>query len=136
MVRNRRCSRCGRSNSAQVGLRDMSEDSLLNFESLLAPRPGENPAGEDLRYTLYAAISELPVTGGPQAYSFFRYEESRTVDNLGRQDSAKQAEAIAAGKITGEQFDRAVAATPAAFYRKLLDDVREARGECSKLEEV
>lgn len=81
-------------------------------------------------------IGEISVTAGPDGYSWHRWEESRIVDNLGRQSDAALAQAIAEGKITGEQFDKAVNGTPRAFYEQLFDDVQQALEACQALIDV
>lgn len=87
---------------------------------------------------LPASIMQLPVTQGvnEENYSWLRWEESRTVDNLGRRDEEAMQAAIADGKITGEQFDKAMMATALDFYQALFDDVHQVREEYTKLDEV
>jgi type VI secretion system protein ImpA len=93
---------------------------------------------EGLNKNLAAAVKDVPVTQGRNGenYSWFRWEESRMVDNLGRRDQAAMAEAIADGKITGEQFTKAVEATPLTYYRTLFDDLQQSWEAYSRLEQV
>jgi type VI secretion system protein ImpA len=81
-------------------------------------------------------IGEISVTARPDGYSWHRWEESRIVDNLGRQSDAALAQAIAEGKITGEQFDKAVNGTPRAFYEQLFEDIQQAWEACRALIDV
>ena len=66
-----------------------------------------------LNEKLPPSIREVPLTQSRdgQNYAWWRWEESRVVDNLGRRDQEALAAALADGKITGEQFDKAVEAT-------------------------
>ncbi len=69
-------------------------------------------------------------------YSWLHWEESRAVDNLGRQNPEAMQALLAEGKINGEQFDKAVVGTPRAFYETLDDDLSQCWEECGRLEEV
>jgi type VI secretion system protein ImpA len=69
-------------------------------------------------------------------YSWFHWQESRTVDNLARQSQEALSTALADGKITSEQFDGAVAATSRAHYEGLFDDLTQCVGECEQLDRV
>lgn len=72
-----------------------------------------------LEKTLPLIVQSIPLTeeGG---YGWYRWKESRDVDNLGRTDPALREEAVAAGKITLETWDRAVINTSADFYASLM----------------
>lgn len=83
-----------------------------------------------------AAIRTIALTNGEQAYSWNHWDESRTVDNLGRQSPEAMQAAIADGKITGEQFDKAVSSTPREFFELLFEDLAQAKGELSRLETI
>jgi type VI secretion system protein ImpA len=83
-----------------------------------------------------AAIRGVAVTNGEQAYSWIHWDESRAVDNLGRQNPEAMQAAIAEGKITSEKFDESVQATGRAFYEILFEDVCRARDELHQLERV
>jgi type VI secretion system protein ImpA len=87
---------------------------------------------------------ENAVKSGPltrSGFDFFKYKESRAVgyeQDAAESDSkaAARAEAIAEGKITGEQFDEAFAATPKAWYVQLVetcDAVTESIGALTEL---
>jgi type VI secretion system protein ImpA len=77
---------------------------------------------------LPGAIRAVPVTRVQDgvAYSWISWEESRIVENLLRQSPEAAQEALGEGKISGEQFDRAVGGTPRAYYEKLVADIDEA----------
>ena len=89
---------------------------------------------EWLNDKLPVSIKGVIITQGEHDYSWFHWEESRAVDNLGRQSQEAMAAAIAEGKITGEQFDKAVAATPRPYYETLFNDLRQSREEFDRLE--
>lgn len=81
-------------------------------------------------------IRSIALTEGDQAYSWNHWDESRSVDNLGRQNPAAMQAAIAEGKINGEQFDKSVAGTQRAFCENLFEDLTQTREELSRLEKV
>ncbi len=69
-------------------------------------------------------------------YSWLHWEESRTIENLGRQNPEARAAALAEGKISGEVFDKAVAATPRAYFETVFEDLNECWEECERLSTV
>jgi len=69
-------------------------------------------------------------------YSLLQWEESRAVENLGRQNPDARERAIAEGKISGEQFDKAVVSTPRAFYEEVATDLGAALDELQALNRV
>ena len=73
---------------------------------------------------------------GGAVYSLLQWEESRAVENLGRQNPEERDRAIAEGKIGGEQFDKAVLATPRAFYEELSVDLGAALDEWQALNRI
>lgn len=82
-------------------------------------------------------IREVLITqraDGGENYSWQRWEESRAVDNLGRQSPEAMQEAIGDGKITGDQFDRAVAATPRAYYENLFQELNQSWKEYEQID--
>ena len=82
------------------------------------------------------SIRAIALTEGEPAYAWHHWDESRTVDNLGRQNPDAMQAAIAEGKITGEQFDKAVHETPRAFYENLFEDVNQSKDQLSQLEKI
>jgi type VI secretion system protein ImpA len=70
------------------------------------------------------------------AYSWLQWKESRTVDNLARQNPEAHQAALAEGKLSGERFDKAVAGTPRAYYETLSEDLAQCWEECEKLSRV
>lgn len=71
-------------------------------------------------------IRSLPLTRGfgDERYSYYRWQESRATDNAGLKSQEAMEALIAEGKITGQQFDDAVAQTPKSFYETLVEDLR------------
>lgn len=90
---------------------------------------------EWLNRQLPLAIREIPLTeraaGG---YSWLKWEESRSVDNLGLKDVAARDKAVAEGKLAGDAFDKAVQASGRAFYEKLHGHIAEAVSAAAILE--
>lgn len=68
-----------------------------------------------------------------ESYALLHWEESRTVENLARQNPEAHKEALAEGKLTGEQFDKAVAGSPRAYYETLFADLNQSWEECEQL---
>ena len=72
-------------------------------------------------------IREIPLTDrGSGGHSWLKWEESRRIDNLGLKDPAAREQAVAGGKLSGEQFDKAVQASGRAYYEKLHARIQEA----------
>jgi type VI secretion system protein ImpA len=91
-----------------------------------------------LNEKLPPSIREVPLTQSRdgQNYAWWRWEESRAMDNLGRRDQEALAAAVADGKITGEQFDKAVEATSPTFYQALFADLNQTWEEYEQLDRV
>ena len=113
------------------------EDGDLEFRAGRLSYLNESSAGA-ARESLAAAIETIPLTdpAGGAAYGFADWRESREVENLGRQDPEKYQAALAAGRLSGDQWDRAVAAGKRAFYEPLYSDANEALEECDRLQQV
>jgi len=67
-------------------------------------------------------------------YGWWHWQESRTVDNLGRTNADARAAALAEGKISGEDFDKAVATQRRPYYEGLFEDVGQALAELRALD--
>ena len=93
---------------------------------------------EWLNRGLPLSIRQIPLTQARDGtnYSWVRWEESRAVDNLGRQSQEALETVLADGKITGEQFDSAVAATSRAYYETLWGDLRASQEAYDALDRV
>ena len=90
---------------------------------------------EWLSAQLPLVVRGIPMTSRESGgYSWLRWEESRAVANLGLKDPDAMAKAIAEGKLSGEAFDKAVAASGRAFYEKLNAEIAEAVVSLSELE--
>ena len=81
-------------------------------------------------------IRQIVVTRADALLTWYQWEESRQVDNLGRQNPDAMQAAIAEGKITGEQFDKAVEATPRQFYEELFEALGQTKDEVEALEKI
>ncbi len=131
-----------------AGLRDGLElifEFHHRFWETLFPEPEDGDmevrAGriEWLNDRLPTAISEVPLapaTDGVPPCSLMRYRESRVVEELGRKNRDAMQAAIAEGKITAEQFDKAVATGSRNFYEGLFDDIGQALQQCGNLAAV
>jgi type VI secretion system protein ImpA len=88
--------------------------------------------------TLPLSIRTIPLTAGfnGQDYSYVRWQESRDVDNTGLKNPELMAALVAEGKITGEEFDKAVAQTPRSFYEALVADLNESIAAFKELDQA
>lgn len=77
-------------------------------------------------------IRFIPLTSEGQ-YGWVKWQESRDVDNLARQNPDAATAALAEGKISGELFTRAVINTPAAFYEALLPQISACKDALAAL---
>lgn len=99
---------------------------------------------EALNKLLPIAVNTTPLirSSDGTAYSYIHYRESQEVENLRRAaagDSEKRRqleEAVQEGKLEGEKFDRAVASTPLAHCKALLDQLSECWEEYERLDQV
>ena len=91
-----------------------------------------------LNERLPLAVRQVPVTQGASGenYAWLHWQESREVDNLGRQDQEAMAAALADGKITGEQFDKSVESTPLPYYKTLFEDLGQLYQEYEELDRL
>src|SRR5262249_31774501 len=87
--------------------------------------------------TISLSIRSIPLTAGfsEQNYSYLRWQESRSTDNTGLKNPELMATLIAEGKITGEQFDEAVAQTRRSFYEELFADLDECSAALKELDQ-
>lgn len=102
------------------------------------PNDLEERAGkiEWLNNLLPLVVREIPLTDrGSGGYSWLRWEESRTIDNLGLKDAEARDKAVANGKITGEVFDKAVQTSGRGYYEKLHAQIKEAVQAMASLEQ-
>src|SRR5262245_25024697 len=87
---------------------------------------------------LPVSIRAVPMvqTRDGQYYSWQHWEESRVVDNLGRQNQEAMEAALAEGKITGEQFDKAIETMSPGAYQTLCEDLHQSWEEFERLDQV
>ena len=114
------------------------ERLLANFWDTLYPE-AEN-GDNDLRAARIAWINKnlplqirfIPLTGDKKC-GWVKWQESRDVDNIARQNPEAAKAALDEGKINGELFAKAVINTPAAFYQELLPQIEECRNALAAL---
>lgn len=128
-----------------VGLRDglrLLRELQEQFWDSLYPEIEDGDVGlrvgplEWLNDKVPVSVRQVPVVGGMEPYSWLHWQESRTVGNLGRQNQAAFEAALADGKITDEQFDKAVAATSRAYYETLFADLEQSWDEYAQLDHM
>lgn len=86
-----------------------------------------------LNTTLSAVVGVLPITEGG-CYGLLKYDESRQVENLVRQNPDAMAIALEDGKINSEMFQRSVAQTETQFLQCKHAEVRESLIGCRQLQ--
>jgi type VI secretion system protein ImpA len=114
-------------------------DGFTTLERLLAGfwdtlYPEAENGDNDLRAARIAWINKnlplqirfIPLTGDKK-FGWVKWQESRDVDNVGRQNPEAAKAALDEGKINGEMFAAAVIGTPASFYQELLPQVEECK---------
>jgi type VI secretion system protein ImpA len=121
-------------------LRELVEQFWESLYPELEDGDAEFRAGplEGLNGRLPLLIKQVPLTkSGEDVYTWLHWEEGRMVDNLARQNQEEALQAaLADGKVSSEQLNKAVAATPRAFYETLLEDVQQSKEECEQLDRV
>jgi type VI secretion system protein ImpA len=82
-----------------------------------------------------AAVGRIPLTA-PAAggHGLLAWQESRRVDNLGLRSAAAREEAIREGRLTGEAFGKAAAASGAAHFHRLAAEIQAAADACAALQ--
>jgi type VI secretion system protein ImpA len=96
------------------------EDGL---ESRLLPFLGLNGQSEDS--PLIQCLRKLPITGHSTPYGFWQYQKAVEISNTA--DQAQRAEKIAAGNITLDEFNVAVAETPPSYFKEIVDLILQLR---------
>jgi type VI secretion system protein ImpA len=82
---------------------------------------------EWLNNQLTLVVRNIPLTSKASgAYAWLKWEESRQVENLGLKDAEARQKAIDEGKLSGDAFAKAVAASGLSFYEALRSQIREA----------
>lgn len=90
---------------------------------------------EWLSVQLPLVVRSIPMTSRESGgYSWLRWEESREVANLGLKDGDAMAKAIAEGRLSGDAFDKAVAASGRPYYEKLNTEIADAVASLAELE--
>ena len=109
--------------------------------------PGLDPAGcqgqaleeragriEWLNRNVTAAVWRIPLTAPASGgYDWLRWEEARAVDNLALRSLQDKEAAVREGRICGETFQAAVAASGAGHFQRLAEQARDAAAACAAL---
>lgn len=86
-----------------------------------------------LTTTLTDVVRTLPITQG-QGYSLLKYEESRQVENLARQNPSAMNQALEEGKINAELFQRSVVLTGTEHLHQKHAQISECLVACQQLQ--
>ncbi|TJZ66844.1 type VI secretion system protein TssA [Chitiniphilus eburneus] len=92
---------------------------------------------EWLNTQLGRAIRQVPLI--PQAhggYDWYRWQESREVENLGLRDGEARERAIAEGKLSGEVFDKAAQYAGLPWFQTLSEQLTDARDAYAGLDSL
>lgn len=127
-------------------LRDLHTQFWDSFYPVIEDGDQEIRTGrlEVLNKLLPPAIRSVPLvvsSGGP-GYGYWQYKESQDIENLRRgaaSDAEKRRqldEALKEGKLDGDKFDKAVAATPLAHCSAILEQIVQAGQEFEQLSKV
>ena len=98
------------------------EDGL---EPRILPFLGLNGQSEDS--PLIQCLRKLSITGSHDPYGFWQYQKAIEISQTA--DESLRAEKIAAGNITLEAFNAAVAENPARYFKELVDAINELKQE-------
>jgi type VI secretion system protein ImpA len=93
------------------------------FEGRLSPFLGLNGQSEDS--PLIQCLRKLPITGGSSLYGLWEYQKAVEISNTA--DPTLRAEKIAAGNITLDEFNVAVAETPPHFFKNIVELIQELK---------
>jgi type VI secretion system protein ImpA len=133
------------------GLRDgfrLARELAEQFWDRLYPTPDEEGVrtriaplvrlnGEEGEGLLVTPILQIPITSSGTAGSFSVADYRLALELDGIADPDKRARRMEqAGAVTVQMFEKSVAATPADFYRSLLEDIAQSWAEFQKLGEV
>ncbi|MCL2591483.1 MAG: type VI secretion system protein TssA [Betaproteobacteria bacterium] len=114
---------------AASGLR-LTGELLLRFQETLYPKDPEERIAklEWLNNQLGTALRQIPLTV-PQhgGYDWYRWNESREVENLQRRGGTAFEAAIKEGKLTVDDFNKSARESGVDWYRALLGDLTDAR---------
>lgn len=92
---------------------------------------------EWLNAQLPVVVRGIPmVQAASGGYGWLQWDESRRIANLGLKDPEAMAHAIADGKLAGEVFDKAVAASGPRFYQGLCQRLSEVEATLVRLEDA
>jgi type VI secretion system protein ImpA len=128
-----------------TGLRDglrLMRELVERFWDTLYPEVQEDDLEfraapvEWINERLPEAVKAVPIARSSRGdqYAWWHWHESRTVENLGRQNPEARELALAEGKISAEDFDKAVAALPRAHWESLFEDLSGAWDELTRLD--
>ena len=95
------------------------------MEPRILPFLGLNGQSEDS--PLIQCLRKLSITGSHDPYGYWQYQKAVEISKTA--DDAQRAEKIAAGNITLEEFNTAVAENPARYYKELVDTINELKQE-------
>jgi len=90
---------------------------------------------EWLNTQLGQTLRQVPITAPQQGgYDWFRWQESRDVENLGRGGDPKAKDkALAEGKLSGEVFDKCARDSGVVWFQTLSSDLAQARAAFDEL---
>jgi type VI secretion system protein ImpA len=115
------------------------EGSLDRFWESLFPTLEDGPEErisrlEWLDATVGDAVRDLPMLpASAGGHSWSKWQESREVENLGLKNPELKAEAIQAGKLSGEAFDKAVKQAGSSWFKQIHPEILAAQQACTAI---
>jgi len=93
---------------------------------------------EWMNQRLSEAVRFVPIARSSRGdqYGWWHWQESRDVDNLARTNVEARNAAVAEGKVSGEDFDKAVTTLRRPHYETLFADIGEAVAELQALDQA
>lgn len=90
---------------------------------------------EWMNVQLGQALRQVALTSPQQGgYDWYRWQESREVENLGLRDGDARERAISEGKLSGDAFDKSARDSGVAWFQKLVDGLAATRAAYGELD--
>ena len=120
---------------AAFGFRLMAGLLTEHWEHLYPRDPDERVGKLEWLNTQFAPVlRQVPLTSPEHGgFDWFRWQESRDVENLHRRGEAFYENAVSEGRLSPDAFDKSARASGSDWYQKLADDLAEARSAYESL---
>ena len=130
-----------------VGMRDgfrLARELIEQFWDGIYPRPDEEGVvtrvapltglnGEDSEGALINPITNIPITEGNNYGPYSAADHKLAVTLSSMMDEQVRQARLAEGGVSLQMFEQALAETPAEFFQRLVDDMKQCKDEFAKL---